>query len=369
MFPYDLSKGSVAYSSPLSLRFFAERLPLWMIVTFGYNAFWHITLYILGWAERPFIQNRKYNVEKVLHNLFWSASGVVIWTAFENVFAFLWATGRLPYLSDDVAFSTAAGFFRFVAGLVMVPAWRDFHFYFAHRLLHFKPMFNQVHSLHHRNTDIEPFSGLTMHPVEHLYYYACILPSLVCFASPFHFLWNGVHLLLSPGASHSGWEDHFQSDGFHYMHHRYFECNYAGSGAGFLDRKFDTFMSNFKDEGGGKIKPRDDAKSTLKGVPSQEFVVYLLASAACVGIWAYAAVSVASGTMHVTPMVAVLLSFLCGFGPVLVACVMTIVQRGVPALIEPFHEKPLYQSIFHIMVGSIFCSLSVAWPAYLSLVS
>lgn len=33
----------------------------------------------------------------------------------------------------------------------------------------------------------------------------------------------GVHLLISPAASHSGWEDHFQSDIFHYLHHRYFE--------------------------------------------------------------------------------------------------------------------------------------------------
>ena len=49
-----------------------------------------------------------------------------------------------------------------------------------------------------------------MHPIEHLYYFACILPSLVFYASPFHFLWNGVHLLLSPGASHSGFDDHFQ---------------------------------------------------------------------------------------------------------------------------------------------------------------
>jgi len=79
-----------------------------------------------------------------------------------------------------------------------------------HRLLHFKPLYQQVHSLHHRNTDVEPFSGLCMHPIEHLYYYACILPSLVFFASPFAFLWNGVHLLLAPAASHSGWEDHFQ---------------------------------------------------------------------------------------------------------------------------------------------------------------
>ena len=34
-----------------------------------------------------------------------------------------------------------------------------------------KAMYKYIHSLHHRNTDIEPFAGLCMHPVEHLYYY------------------------------------------------------------------------------------------------------------------------------------------------------------------------------------------------------
>jgi len=352
----------------LSLKFFAERLPLWLVVVFGYNAFWHITLYWLGWAERPFIQNRIYNWNKVLHNLFWNVSGVVIWTGFENVFVYLWATGRLSYLSDAVAFSSVGGFIRFVAGLVLVPAWRDIHFYFAHRLLHFKPLFTQVHSLHHRNTDIQPFSGLCIHPVEHLYYYACILPSLLCYSSPFHFLWNGTHLLLSPGASHSGWEDHFQADGFHYMHHRYFECNYAGFSAAFLDVLFDTFMPAFK-EPDGKVKARDDAKSTLKGAPSSEFVGYLLASAVCIGLWAYAAIGTARGTVHVSPMVAYLLSFLCGFGPVLVACAITIVQRGVSALLEPFHERPLSQSSIHILIGTLFSSIPISIPAYLALIS
>ena len=50
---------------------------------------------------------------------------------------------------------------------------------------------------------------------------------MLLFLSPFAFMWNGVHLLISPAASHSGYEDNFQSDQFHYLHHRYFECNYG----------------------------------------------------------------------------------------------------------------------------------------------
>jgi hypothetical protein len=44
-----------------------------------------------------------------------------------------------------------------------------------------------------------------------------------------------VHLLLSPGASHSGFEDHWQADAYHYFHHRYVSCNYAGTDAGLED--------------------------------------------------------------------------------------------------------------------------------------
>jgi hypothetical protein len=189
VYPYDLSPGGAAASAPLSLAFFAERLPLWLACWFGYTAFWHVTLYHLGWAERPLIAHRKYLPDKVAHNVFWSTSGVVIWVAFENVFAYLWASGRLTYTSDAETFASRHGLAKFVAVLALTPIWRDFHFYFAHRLLHFNALYAQVHSLHHRNTDIEPFAGLCMHPIEHLYYYSCILPSLVFTTTPFALLW------------------------------------------------------------------------------------------------------------------------------------------------------------------------------------
>ena len=90
------------------------------------------------------------------------------------------------------------------------------------QFIHIKVLYKYVHSLHHRNTDIEPFAGLCMHPIEHLYYFSCVAPSLYIFASPFAFMWNRVHLLISPAASHSGYEDNMQSDQFHYLHHRFF---------------------------------------------------------------------------------------------------------------------------------------------------
>lgn len=63
-----------------------------------------------------------------------------------------------------------------------------------------------------------------MHPIEHLYYYSnAWTPALYLTLSPFIFLYTFVHLTIAPGAGHSGWEDHFQSDQYHYLHHAKFE--------------------------------------------------------------------------------------------------------------------------------------------------
>jgi hypothetical protein len=180
-----------------------QRLPLWVFTYFLYAGFWHVTLYGLGWAERPFIQpkdkplpegyekagtahaeGREYNSIKVLHNMGYSLSGLVIWVFFENIFCFLWASGRLPYLTDKAAFATPWGALNFFLGLAFIPVWRDAHFYFAHRLLHYKPLYDQVHSLHHRNQDIEPFAGLSMHPVEHLCAWAPLRARVGVFSPP-----------------------------------------------------------------------------------------------------------------------------------------------------------------------------------------
>jgi hypothetical protein len=87
--PYDLSPSGTAAQAPLSLAFFKERLPMWLAITHGYVGFFHLMLTVLGptlkWSTRPFIADRPYNLDKVAHNIFWSTSGIVIWTAFENV--------------------------------------------------------------------------------------------------------------------------------------------------------------------------------------------------------------------------------------------------------------------------------------------
>jgi hypothetical protein len=107
------------------MAFFKERFPLWLFLTHGYTAFWHVTLYWLKWSDRPLIPSRIFNLGKVLHNIMHSTFGIAQWVCFENVFSFLWATGRLQYLSDSDAASTWSGLAIFIIGLVAVPLWRD----------------------------------------------------------------------------------------------------------------------------------------------------------------------------------------------------------------------------------------------------
>jgi sterol desaturase/sphingolipid hydroxylase (fatty acid hydroxylase superfamily) len=344
VYPYE------SVITPLSLEFIQKRFPIWFITVFGYTGFWHISLHVLKLANRSYIPNRPYNYNKLIHNMFWTLSGVIIWTIFENIFCYLWATHRLVYKKNLI---------NFIIALLGVPVWRSWHFYFAHRLLHFGPLYNQVHSLHHRNTDIEPFSGLCMHPIEHLYYYSCILPSLFFVCSPFAFLWNGVHLLLSPAASHSGWEDHFQSDTFHYLHHRYFECNYAGLDAAFMDILFGTFRESIDEK--EEIKPRDDAKSNLFEIPKKEFISYLSLCSVFIITFFYYAIQVANNKLILNEITKVSLASFVGFGPIIIAYMFGITNRVQPI------KMTLLGNLFHIVMGSLFCSIPITYMCYLVL--
>ena len=62
------------------------------------------------------------------------------------------------------------------------------------RFIHISAMYKYIHSVHHRNTDIEPFAGLSMHPVEHLYYFSCLGPSFLVHTTPFAFMQDIFHL-------------------------------------------------------------------------------------------------------------------------------------------------------------------------------
>lgn len=199
-------------------------------------------------AKWPSTENPAFLFKRQLaDNMIWTfASGVTIWTAYEVVTLWAYAHGYIPYL--DVA---AHPVYTAVL-MLLIPPFRNLHFYLVHRALHWPPLYKWVHSLHHNNTNPSPFSGLAMHPVEHLFYFSGVLLHWVVPSHPVHAMFHLMHAGLSPAPGHAGFERIvvgpetgpsvvIATDSFaHYLHHKYFECNYA-DGVIPLDKWFGSF--------------------------------------------------------------------------------------------------------------------------------
>ena len=128
--------------------------------------------------------------------------------------------------------------------------WSVTHFYLNHRLLHVRWFYDHAHYLHHRNVNTGPWTGISMHPLEHLIYFSVFALWWAVPAHPFIVILGGLFQGVSPAVSHSGFE-RFEvgrregrtapgADYFHHLHHRYFECNYGNRPVP-IDKLFGTF--------------------------------------------------------------------------------------------------------------------------------
>ena len=185
-------------------------------------------------------------------NMFWSlCSALPIWTAYECIMLWCYANDYMlfpikEWLSNPI-------YFLFL--FIVVPIIQHIHFYFIHRLIHWKPLYKWVHYLHHKNVIVGPWSGLSMHPVEHLLYISTILVHFFIPSHPIHFIYQGIHTIVGAQKGHSGYERlvvnkktgaSIPSAGyFHYLHHKYFECNY-GELTSPLDKWFGSFHDGTK---------------------------------------------------------------------------------------------------------------------------
>lgn len=318
-FTYDLSASGAAFASPLSPAFFAARFPLLLLVTLAYYSFFHGALYFWGWAERPFVYGRVYRWAKTLHNAALVSVGVAVWVAWENVVCHLWATGRLRFTPDAAMLASPAGLLGVYAIGALTPVWRASHFFIGHHFIHAPALYACVHSVHHRNTDPDVFAGLAMHPLEQLWFFMGSMPLLWLPVPPFAFFFIGACFLLSPAGGHSGWEDVMQSDIHHYLHHRFFEVNYASFDASALDALFGSYMSSLAgeklDDPSKGAPARVDAKSTLWGAPSGKDAAFLAGTAACTLPWVLAC----GAGGGVAPAYAYGVGALAGGGPVALA--------------------------------------------------
>ena len=182
---------------------------------------------------------------QVKDNMFWTlGSGVFFWSAFEVLMFWGMANGYAPVLlpsEHPIWFGVL---------LLLTPVWISFHFYWIHRFLHWPPLYRLAHALHHRNTNVGPWSGLSMHPIEHLLFFSSVLIHWVIAAHPIHILFHLLHQALTAVTSHTGFENLLVKDKkrlalgtfHHQMHHRYFECNYGN-----LEVPWDKWFGSFHD--------------------------------------------------------------------------------------------------------------------------
>lgn len=212
---------------------------LWLHVMKAQGADWK---YSSKWLARdnPIFLFRN----QAMDNLFWTvASAVPIWSAYEVLTLWLYANNYIPYVSieDHPIY--------FVFMMCMVPLIRELHFFAIHRISHWGPLYRWAHYLHHNNVNVGPMSGLSMHPIEHLLYFSGIIIHWIIPSHPIHALFHIQHAGITPAQGHAGFERIVLIEGvavkthdfFHYLHHRYFECNYGADGPIPLDRWFGTF--------------------------------------------------------------------------------------------------------------------------------
>lgn len=180
---------------------------------------------------------------QVKDNMFWTcASGVTIWSAYEILLTWAYANGYVPQLT------WSKNPVWFIALFIVIPVWYSFHFYWAHRFLHWPPLYKLAHALHHRNINTGPWSGLSMHPIEHVLYFSSGFVFFLVPAHPVHIIYHMQYFSLAAITSHSGYETLLVKEKdtvqlgyfFHQLHHRYFECNY-GTGEMPWDKWFGSF--------------------------------------------------------------------------------------------------------------------------------
>lgn len=181
----------------------------------------------------------KQNVDNMIRTF---GIGVPIWTAYEVLILWAFANGYVPMAN------LAANAWWLAVIALLLPMFHELHFYLIHRAIHIPVLYKHIHSVHHNSINPSPWSSLSMHPVEHLLYFSGCLIHLVIHSHPllaiYHLHFAGFGAVVGHvgfDKIETGDESAIDTHAFaHYLHHKYFEVNYADGGIP-IDRWFGTW--------------------------------------------------------------------------------------------------------------------------------
>jgi len=205
---------------------------------FKFNGLWP--------SERPsdVFMFKSQNVDNIIRTFL---TGVPVWTAYQvlGMWAYSNHIGPWTTFAEHPVWLTIFG--------LLIPLYHEVHFYCIHRLIHVPILYKYIHSVHHNSVNPSPWSSLSMHPVEHLLYWSDSLIHLILPSHPLLFLYGLQVTGTGAVVGHVGFdkievgESGVDSHAYaHYLHHKYFEVNYA-DGATALDKLFGTWHDGSKE--------------------------------------------------------------------------------------------------------------------------
>lgn len=156
--------------------------------------------------------------------------GCLIGCAYDVALRRAMALGKLAPLD-----SRGIGVPRALLLSLLASLFEDAHFYAVHRSLHNDWLYQNVHSVHHQSFNTNPFSGLSMHPVEQMGYFSALPLYVLAHAAlgvrlhEFSYAVLKTALDIGPIFGHSGFGGLLGSAGFHYLHHTKRHWNFGAS--------------------------------------------------------------------------------------------------------------------------------------------
>lgn len=198
------------------------------------------TLYALLWARRPArsvrLSRRAPTWPQMRGEIVLSLTSSVIYAAPAALAMLVWQRGGTRMYSD----LSPAAWPGMAASAMAYLLLHDAFYYWAHRAMHWKPVFRALHAGHHRHPEPSPFAGFAFDPLEALLT-GWFLPALV-FLIPMevHLAVTLLLLVTITGTiNHCGWEiwpRRWVEGAFgrwivipshHSQHHGKFGCNYG----------------------------------------------------------------------------------------------------------------------------------------------